>query len=181
MRAVIFYGYLASTFYIDVGSPMACCKFIKKYRFISQISLYSCLLKKSKPRKHVVGMMGTMENVTTNRFSSQTRNISFCFNTHPLELLYIWSCKTIFGGTWSSLEDCEEYNYEIPLLNLSIFPLLRWCNHEKSCDLLSIRWRLTSYEQLFFEGIYYCASLSNEDLFFLYRSRNILNHEDLDD
>ena len=35
---------------------------------------------KSKPRLHVDGMMGTMENVTTNQFSSQTGNISLCFN-----------------------------------------------------------------------------------------------------
>ena len=40
-------------------------------------------MTKSKPRLHVDGMMGTMENVTTNQFSIQKRNMSLCFNTHP--------------------------------------------------------------------------------------------------
>ena len=30
---------------------------------------------KSKPKLHVDGMMGTMENVTTNQFASQTENM----------------------------------------------------------------------------------------------------------
>ena len=37
---------------------------------------------KSKPRLHVDGMMGTMENVKTNQLWSQTGNMSLCFNMH---------------------------------------------------------------------------------------------------
>ena len=37
---------------------------------------------KFKSILHVDGMMGTVENVTTNQFSSQTGNMSLCFHMH---------------------------------------------------------------------------------------------------
>ena len=52
-------------------------------------------LMKSKPKLHVDGMMGTVENVTTNQFSSQTGNISLCFNMHVATKVIV----NIYGPT----------------------------------------------------------------------------------
>ena len=61
---------------------------------------------KSKPKLHVDGMIGTMENVTTNQFSSQTGNISLCFNMDV-------ATKVIFNihGPTQYLDVLNKYTY----------------------------------------------------------------------
>ena len=50
---------------------------------------------KSKPKLHVDGMIGTMENVTTNQFSSKIGNMSLCFHMHVATKVIV----NIYGPT----------------------------------------------------------------------------------